>query len=282
MSEPFTRAERDEVLRRLREIEARLYPEDDAREPSPRERARLEDQELALLGEYADRLPRVTLSRCPITKQALRRSIDPFGLDGPWWWRDRTFTPDEPGPPPTFRVLLGTLDLRGRAPAEATEDVQPGPPVPFVVPRLLGLPGMVAVVSRLTLETGDVAHPVAYFSSAEIRPGDLHQFWTRPELWFKTEQGGDGWIVKNDAWDFELAPWIEAGKLFWIEPGDAGLTLLGHGSGRPCPFVGLAGERMAQVIAAGERDLEDPPNGEPPAPFEMEGEEDEEDPGDED
>jgi hypothetical protein len=269
MSESLTRPQRDELVRRLQALDARLYPGDPAAEPSHRERARLEDEELALLGEYADRLPRVAMSRCPLSGALLRRSFDPFGLDGPWWQLDRTFSPDEPAAPPTFRVLLGALDLRGREPAEVTEDVLPGPDAPFVVPRLLELPGMVAVVSRLTLATGDLAYPVAYFSSEEIPFASLHQFWTRPELWFKTDSGDDGWIARNDAWDFDLPRWIEAGKLWWIEPGDERLVVHGHDAGRPCPYAGLPGERLPQILAAGTRDTDDPPSGSPPAPFEI-------------
>ncbi len=276
MSEPLTRAERDDLLRQMREIDARLYPDDEDQEPSPREETRLEERALVLQGEYADRLPRVLMGRCPFTGAPLKRCFDPFGLDGPWWGKGRTFKPDEPKPPATFRVLLGALDLRGRVPSEAIEEVIPGPGVPFVVPRLLELPGMVAVISRLTLATGDLAYPIAYFSQSSIAPEVLHQFWTRPVHWFKTAEGGSGWIIANDIWDFELAPWIEAGKLFWISPGDADAKVHGRDSGVPCPYLGLPGERMQQTLSDGECELSDPPNGEPVSPFEAGEEEDEE------
>lgn len=266
MSEPFTRAERDAVVARIAEVAARLFPKDGTHEPIAIE-ARTRDTYLHLLGEYADRLPRVVMSACPFTGAPLKRAFDPFGTDGPWWHKDRTFTPDEPAAPPAFRTLLGALDLRGRVPAESTDAVLAGPDAPFVVPALLRLPGMVAVVSRLELATGDLAYPVAYFSRERIHPAALHQHWTRPELWFTDDEGTRAWTVSNHAWDFDLAPWIERGQLRWIRPGDARAGVVGPESGERCPYLDLSGDRMPQVLGGGERTLDEPPDGEPPDPF---------------
>lgn len=267
MSDGFTREERDALLARMREIEAKIWPAE-GEAPKKPERARLMDALYALQGEYADRLPRIPVSACPHTGDVLKRSIDPYGLDGPWWTKDRTFTPAEPAPPPTFRVLLGALDLHGRIPSEAGEVVLAGPDVPFVVPRLLGLPGMVAVVSRLDLPNGDIAYPIAYFSTEAMHPTELHQAWTRAELWFTDDDGDSGWTAMNDEWDFELAPWIEKGRLRWIRPGDAGFKVVGPDAGEPCPYVGLSGDRLPQFIGGGERELGDLPDGVPLQPFE--------------
>lgn len=268
MSEPLTRAERDALLARIREAEGRLYPPEGRPRPNRTETAHLLDLVNELLGEYADRLPRRVLSTCPFTGAPLRRAIDPFDLGGPWWQKDRTFTPKEPAPPPAFQTILGALDLRGRAPAETAETVLAGPDVPFVVPRLLRLPDMVAVVHRLELESGDVAYPIGYFSREPIHPATLHQHWTRPELWFETPEGESGWTVMNDRWDFDLAPWIESGRLRWVRPGDPKHAVVGADSGEDCPYVGLPGERKPQTLSAGRRAWDEPPNGEPPTPFE--------------
>lgn len=50
-------------------------------------------------------------------------------------------------------------------------------------------------------------------------------------------------------YDFELAPWLRAGKVLWLEPGDESLTLREGPEG--CPFVGLDGRRLITVIANG-------------------------------
>jgi hypothetical protein len=268
MSEPFTRAERDALLARIREIEARIWPGDAGPAPGVAQRSQMLDALYAMQGEYADRLPRVVVSACPFTGAPLMRSIDPFGLDGPWWQKDRTFTPAEPAAPPTFRVLLGALDLRGREPAEAGELVIPGPGAPFVVPRLLELPEMVAVVSRLELANGDLGYPIAYFSTEEMDPTELHQEWTRAELWYSSSDGDEGWMVMNDPWDFDLAPWIERGKLRWLRSGDESHRVIGPASGERCPFLDLPGDRLPQFVADGTRELGELPDGVPPQPFE--------------
>ena len=266
MSEPLTRDERTSLLMRIRAAEAALYPPDGTPPPRPL-RPRLRDAYYALLGEYSDRLPRVLMSVCPFTGAPLARSFDPFGFDGPWWYKDRTFTPDEPAAPPSFKVLLGAIHLNGRAPAESKEIVLAGPDAPYVVPRLLNLPGMVAVIHRLELATGDTAWPIAYFSEEEIHPAALHQFWTRPELWIENEAGQKLWIFKNDVWDFEFGPWIERGKLKWLKPGAAEPEVVGAESG-PCPYAGLPGDHLPQTISGGQRELEELPTGEPAMPFE--------------
>ena len=265
MSEPITREERNALVARIAQLSKQLFSPD-SRETIA-QKARLRDTYLHVLGEYTDRLPRIVMSACPFSGAPLKRSFDPFGTDGPWWHKDRTFTPDEPAAPPTFRVLLGALDLHGRVPAESTDAVLAGPDAPFVVPALLEMPGMVAVISRLELATGDIAYPVAYYSQEKIPGSALHQFWTRPELWFTDEKGDKGWTVSNDAWDFELAPWIERAKVRWIRPGDTKAKVIGPESGEPCPYVGLPGDRMPQVLGGGERVLDDPPDGEPADPF---------------
>ena len=264
MSEPFTRQERDALLARIRTVESELYPQDGPPPHRPAQ-ARLRDTYYALVGEYSDRLPRVVMSVCPFTGAVLKRAFDPFGYDGPWWQKDRTFTPEEPAAPPTFKLILGAVNLGGRKPAEAGETVLAGPDAPFVVPRLLGLPGMVAVIHRIELESGDVAWPIAYFSSEEISPSRFHQHWTRPELWFKTESGSDGWLVKNDPWDFDLAPWIEKGQVRWVASVGTKLEAVNTGT---CPYVGLPGDHLPQVLSGGERELDEAPSGEPVEPFE--------------
>lgn len=266
MSEAFTRDERTALLMRIRAAETALYPQEGPPPPKPL-RPRLRDAYYALIGEYADRLPRVLMSACPFTGAPLVRSFDPFGFDGLWWHKDRTFTPEEPAAPLTFKVLLGAMQLNGREPAESKETVLAGPDAPYVVPRLLNLPGMVAVIHRLELGTGDVAWPIAYFTEREIHPAALHQFWTRPEMWYENENGQKLWIYKNDTWDFELGPWIEQGKLKWLKRGTEKPEVVGLESG-PCPYAGLPGDHAPQVMGGGQRELEDLPTGEPAMPFE--------------
>lgn len=267
MSEPLSEAERNALIARLAELEKQLYPDDEAAAPKGRSWNRLEETYNRVLAEYADRLPRVVMGVCPFTKAVLKRSFDPYGLDGPWWFRDRTFDTEEPKDPTHFRVLLGALALHGRTPRETTEAIIPGPEVPFVVPRLLQLPGMMAVILQLPLATGDHAYPISYWSTETIPAEELHQPWLRQELWVEGEDGERSWLIANDAWDFDLAKWIASGKLRWIAPNDATLELAGVRVSDRCPYLDLAGARQPQSLAGGERELLDLPDGAPLNPF---------------
>lgn len=265
----MTPEERSQLLFRMVEMEKVLYPEV---EPVPTltrsARAQVLDAYYLAIAEYFDRLPRVVLSACPFTGTPLKRVFDPLGLDGPFWPKVQVAEVVQPDAPATFRVLLGALDLHGRPVPEVTEEILPGPDAPFVVPRLLKLPGMVAVISRVELSGGDVAYPIGYFSETEIPAHLLHQFWLKQELWFDNSTGSKSWMTANDTWDFDLAPYVAAGKVRWIRPGDTGAEVVGSESGEACPYVGLPGQHRPQVLSGGELDLLDLPTGESINPFE--------------
>lgn len=212
------------------------------------------------LKEYGDRLPRVAVGRCPHTGGILKRSFDPFGLDGHWWHSIEIFTIIEPVPPPTFKVWLGALRLHGRIPVEAQRGVEPGPEVPFVIPRLLSLPDMRAVIASRRLDTGDRAYIITYWSTDDIAEIDLHQGWLRSTQWMKS-----GWTIHNDEWDFDLRPYLERGSLRWIAPDDDAAIL--HEGVSGCPYLDLPGDRLNQILSFGERSAWPPPDDEPVDPF---------------
>ena len=264
----LTSERRTILLNRFGRLEKMLYPDDDNLAPRGARRARMKDTYFRVLDDYFEHLPRVLMSVCPFTSQPLMRSFDPFGLDGPWWHKDMMGKINEPGPPPTFKVLLGGLRLDKRVPQEAKVEVIPGPETPFVVPRLLRLPGMIAVISELKVQTGDVAYPVAYFSMEEIPPARLHQPWLRQDQWLKTEEGDASWLIATDPWDFDLKPWVDQKKVWWVGERKGNPVALSADSGVACPYLNLPGERKPQIIIDGERDFDDLPSGVPVEPFE--------------
>lgn len=259
----LTKAERNGLIARLRDLERRRYPPEGESKPNDDEDEALREGYDAALKEYGDRLPRVVMGASPFTDAVVRRVFDPFGFDGPWWFKNRDWRVDDPPAPADFKVELGAVSLHGRVPLEATESSIPGPDVPFIVPALMGLPGMAAVVMRLEMATGDHAYPITYWSPERIDRMNLHQRWLEEFLW--GEKGG--WTVCNSAWDFDLARWIDAGKLYWIEPGDESFTVRGNDSGRACPFIGLPGDRQRQCIGKGGRILAGVPDGQLINPF---------------
>lgn len=267
VGEALTKEARDSLLARILELDRLLNPGPDEARPEKLERDRLKEAFYQAVGEYFDRLPRQVVSACPFTGEPLKRVIDPYGLDGLWWWKDLITSFDEPRPPDSFKVLLGALNLGDREPEEVEDEVIPGPEVPFVVPRLLELPGMVAVVGRLELSSGDNAYPIAYFSQEDIPARDLHQPWLRQEMWYENEDGAVVWAIRDDEWDFELEPYVASGQLMWIQPAGEGHEVLAHDSGLVCPYLDRPGERLPQSLEDGERVFLELPEGGVVNPF---------------
>lgn len=264
----LTASERKVLLTKAWDTDAKLYPKEGSKRPEGREASLLRESYYRVLGEYADRLPREVINVCPHTGQPLKKSFDRWGLDGPWWHKDREVKIEEPAPPATLKVLQGALGLHGRTPSEARAAVVPGPEVPFVIPRLLGLPGMVAVISRLQMDTGDTAYPIGYYSTEEIPHAKLHQFWLKEDYWFKMDNGKSGWLIANDAWDFNLEPWLRNGKLRWAEGDGETMRVVEGQKPESCPFLNLPGDRQPQALGFGKRKLLDLPDGTPVSPFE--------------
>ncbi len=221
-----------------------------------------------ILDEYAERLPFVTVSRCPYTKKLAEYPMDPYGFDG-MWWKIRELAEYPPAAGSEYlRLISGGVDFHGRDPLEAKrlKEVRPGPGCPYVIPGILKMDGMMAVVSKLDLPQGDTAYITAYFSETPVHGGLLSQPWGRDSYQVFDEAGEyEAWTVDTSNWDFDLATWIEQGKLFWITPGDEGFNL---NNGRECPYLGLEGIRQPQVILNGVIKLGELPDGKPAQPFE--------------
>lgn len=211
------------------------------------------DRQGELLRQYAQALPAIPISRCPLCGEVLRYAMDVFRMDGIWWFKDDIVGAPRPHEP-HHRVVLGAIDIHGRFPRETREDgeVLPGPSEPFVVPRLLKMRGMVAVISHLDLPHGDTAYLIAYFNRRRFNPWHLHQHWLRESLTVNPEDcphGRGGCNAATDPWDFVLEPWIARGKLQWVAPGDSRLRL--RDTGR-CPYLNLPGVRAPQSLARNE------------------------------
>jgi len=55
----------------------------------------------------------------------------------------------------------------------------------------------------------------------------------------------DGW----PAADFDLGPWITAGRLAWVAPGDPTVHL--ERTASTCPYLGLPGDHRFQRLQMG-------------------------------
>jgi hypothetical protein len=193
--------------------------------------------------EYFEGLPRVVMSTCPHCAGRLERAFDPFDLDGDWWQGARH---ERPSHCRHYTFLRGAVRFAGgplpTPPSAGT--ARAGPEVPYVIPRLLEQPTMIAVIGELPMDPGWTAYTVAYF--AKRRPRTAKGFsgdWAartarhRSETTRKTEER-----YASEPWDFDLQPWIDRGRLRWCLQGSAN-RILAEAGARGCPYVRLVGER---------------------------------------
>jgi hypothetical protein len=209
------------------------------------------------------------MSRCPICDEALISQFDPWGFDGFWWQERKSGLAKDPAGCEHFRVLTGAVNLRGSAPKGAEADAHVGPDVPYVIPAVLTLPSMVAVISAVEMVNNMISYPIAYFSTEIPGPATLTATWRYTSYNFKTQDGKSAWTIKNDPWDFDLAPWIARRKVYWIMPNDPSMQIAKTGV-HQCPFINLPGNRRPQVIAGDKLYLKTLPDPEDePDPFSL-------------
>jgi hypothetical protein len=214
--------------------------------------------------DYFQSLGRMSLSVCPLCNKPLFRTFDPYGLDGPWW--QSSATPEEPIPCRHFCVLTGALSFNGKPPRGGNFEAHVGPQIPYVIPRLLEHPDMVAVVSRIQTADDYLAYPIAYFAKRRPPPQDLTAGWARTNYLYQTQLGEVRWRIPNDPWDFDLKPWIEQGKLYWCLESDGQLALKSEPPGN-CPFIDLPGEQRPVIVQMNRYWCEPLPDGQILQPF---------------
>jgi hypothetical protein len=267
MNKWMNKAEKAEILERLLPLaenydqlvlELELLKEERNEIPEQQvleaQMAGLDKEIQELVRRYLEGLPVRDLSRCPFTGEKLSLAIDDLGLDGLWWNYDAPKRPKIKHPA-TYFALDGALKLGGEV-EKAPFLVSPGPDVPFVLPRLLEYAQVKAVISFVQIGA-HTAYPIVYYADpmlyGEKRVNDwgTKRYWETgsviPEL--ATPGQYVSLIPDADEYDFDLKPWIKAGKLLWILPGDADLTLHGHVS--HCPYLELPGSRRLKFIKDG-------------------------------
>jgi hypothetical protein len=241
MLAPLTLEERSSILGRHREARER-YERDTssaAHEPpwSDAESRAVQAADTAFRElkqvevDYLERLPRAAMSCCPFDGRPLMRSIDPFGVDGPWW--QSAALAEEPVPCPHFCVLLGALQS-----GELDGLLQPS--IPYVVPRLLQWPSTIAVLGQLTFTEVPRIYTIAYFAERRPPPELLTADWPRRNFVYTTQRATNGWRPASEIRDFELLPWLQNDKLRWCAPGNIALA---QDSPDRCPYLRLGANR---------------------------------------
>jgi hypothetical protein len=127
-----------------------------------------------------------------------------------------------------------------------------GPEPPFVLPRILEHPSIKGVVSSVLIGE-HVGFVIAYFADGPHPDLERVDDWGARSHQYLRADGSPtaGHSVQADEEkDFDLGPWFDSGKLQWIAPGDASLTLRSGREGNP--YLGLGGERRRRYLQEGE------------------------------
>ncbi len=92
--------------------------------------------------------------------------------------------------------------------------------VPFVKPRGLSLPGMVAVIHSLPVAERYTAYPIVYFTEQQPPQREFCIPWARIEYVARDRNHPEVTITgrRSDDQDYDLVRWIEQGKLYWLDP----------------------------------------------------------------
>ena len=234
-ADPLTAETRADVLAQLREL------------ATVRSGGEWRMQEL--MHRYRYGLPRLTIARDPTTGLLFEWAVDTFGLDGPFWDYHHPLRPSVDLPTSVF-ALTGAMELAKPVP-EFSHLAKVGPGAPFVVPRLFAHEQVVAVVREIRVG-GNRAWPVTYFADPPLL--DHHRFntWGTNGYEWRGPEGDRRWndnVEDVESLDFELRPWIEAGRLKWIAPNDDDGEL--RETPRRCPYLAIDGVRAFQRVSFG-------------------------------
>jgi hypothetical protein len=242
-----TKDERDALLKDTEALWVKIFKK--GKDLPVDELRALKKQYDAMRDEYFARLPQVIVGRCPFTSSLATVGLDIYGLDGPAWCVNAPVPPAQGGP--HLVTYLGALHLNGNSPDGAapgnSDEILPGPEVPFIVPRLLRNPAVRCVISSCAMDPFTI-YFMAYFAQPPLLGQELHQEWLRTTYWY-SEGGRNLWYSANDTWDF----------------GDTKYNLL-PASDSKFPFTGIDGVKVPRSIRQGKVYLKNLPDGSPIVP----------------
>jgi hypothetical protein len=266
----------DNLQRQDRELRTQIkaIEKTDAEESATlyRQHTRLAPSESELRFELGRRTPVVLIAICPFCGIEVWQKVGVFSLldslwyqssnNGKWVFRDSKC--------PHLFCVDGALNLHGHTPTEQGQAfltfrktaIVMAAGVPFVKPRILTFPTMQAVVHSIPVAERYTAYPVVYF--AERLPAEHISFcipWASTGFsgWHPYRNGQKiGFIGKRtDRQDYELLPWIERGKLKWVDPVTE--DKLVDGPPGAFPYAHITGRRHPYIIKQGEvHDFPDP------------------------
>jgi hypothetical protein len=230
---------------------------------------RLDSLSTQLLYSIGKRLPVVMISICPYCQQEVWTRVGIYSLTSSQWYLGNGDG--------CSRVVKGTacehlfcidgaLNLNGHQPIEAhapvttvtNRSIYMAAGVPFVKPRVLNLPTMLAVIHSFPVAEKYTAYPVVYFAQEMPSQDDFCIPWACTEYvdfhhksnrQLKSKDHPKVVMIakRSDVQDYDLQKWVDKKKLFWVDP----ITENGLLTKKEFPYASEVGKRHPYCIRDG-------------------------------
>ena len=245
------------------------------------ESEKIKQQVREIDSEINRRTPFVLASRCPYCDCPIYQKVAIFSLKASFWhmhsgsryfwvWTGESYNPGYVYGQylcPHLFCIDGALNLHGHTPDAQSPryggTIHMAAEVPFVKPRVLELPTMLGVMNSFPIMEKYTAYTIGYFTQEQPHYRDFCIPWHCTE-WDSTGEPQRKLLQvgkREDIQDYDLLPWVERGKLSWINP------ISTRVKGAPpdqFPYLGIEGRRHPYRIEESEViDLPSPQGGPP-------------------
>jgi len=216
-------------------------------------------------------LPQVLISQCPYCNKQIWQQVGIFSLRDDFWYYEASSGRDvsEDSLCPHLFCVDGALNLNGHEPVDAVggsyirQKITMAAEVPFIKPRVLNLPTMIAVIHAIPVAEYYTAYPIVYFAKQQPPQAEFCIPWAREELVARDEVVGEGTFSgqRADAQVYDLTEWLARGKVRWLDPETEAAVKVGQI--QDFPYKNVIGRQHPYRLEHGQiYDLPDPIAGE--------------------
>lgn len=218
---------------------------------------------------FFNNMPSILISQCPFCERELWMPTGPmFSLTDNFWFRaysdGRGDIVDKGAVCEHLFCIDGALHLNGHTPVEARpwhssstgkdwDYIWLASEVPFLKPRVMGLPGMVAVMTDFPIDKKYTAYPIVYFAQEALYPHYREDFCIPWATKVYVDNHGSGYFLngkREDAQVYDLSTWLDQGKLYWLETHPDRHQLI-QGTRETFPYLHLSGRQHPYKIVEG-------------------------------
>ncbi len=207
--------------------------------------------------------PWILVSRCPYCQKPTEQLATIVDLGRRVWYQQYEHGGDIRGCRHLF-CLDGALHLNGHQPPYIKyrapdanlypNRINMAAEVPFIKPRVLNMPTMVAVIHSLLVEERYTAYWTAYFTQEQPSPERFCVGFARVGVEEIIPNGIDDLCihkVRREQQEYDLREWIEQEKVFWIDPDDEKNSIV-QGKVEDFPYHNIPGRKHPYTIEKGE------------------------------